>query len=419
MPTATGPSSPIVVPGLTPGGTYRFTVAATSAAGRSAASVPSAPVVLPGPGADPPAGADALQRRTLAELRGWQAWLTAGGVRGYVGEFGVPATGDSGDIALWNALLDLYYSELDRTGMNASAWSSGRAWGLGYPLGIYVGVSNGDITNSTSTAATVEAHLETSGSGIRGTALSGFEFPVAAGGGGVRVPWTIVHSPADFAYLAARGVRTVRVGMAWERMQPVLKSAFDPTALAGLDAILTGAAASGVRVVLDLHNYGRYTAADDTTVSLIRDTGGALDTTHLVDFWQRMSAWVLAAPARSATVLGYGLMNEPHDLAASAVTGRTPAQVWEFITQQVLGAVRASGDRRLVTVSGYEWSHVHDWATNHPIPWIADPADNVVYEGHHYWDTTSSAGSRSGTYVRDGGALPYATELSAAASDGF
>lgn len=367
------------------------------AGGVAAAGVAAVPVVR-GPGAP-----DALVARTLAEVDAWAAWLGREGVPGVVGEMGVPVTGAPADVAAWTALLDAWCGRLADHGVGATAWAAGRAWGPDYPLAVYVESSpGGHLARATASADVLERRSGEAGNGV---CLAGWEFSVSGDGGeGVRPGLRVVHDATDLAYLAARGVGLVRLAMAWEVLQPGLRGDLDGGALDQLGSMLDAARAQGIAVVLDLHNYARYTEASGR----VRVLGDDLGSDDLVDLWRRLSRWVRAERARSATVAALGLMNEPHDLAGEAAT-------WEAASQAVVTALRADEEDRSVHVAGYRWSHLHEWAQTHPWAWVDDPAGATVYEAHHYVDTASAAGARSGSYSAPGGAvLPYAVELAAA-----
>lgn len=372
-------------------------------------NVNTTPTTIPGA---QPVGADALQRRTLNELRTWKSWLVANGnAKGLVGEFnGVTLFRKYNDIpqgAQWDALLDIYLRELDYQGIHSAAWASGRNWGQGYPLGIHVGVNPGDpLTIANQNASAVLASHPTRGGVLRSVNLSGHEEGILiTGGGTVRTGGPYLHTVADFQFLAANGVDTIRLPLAWERLQPTLSTALSTTALGALDTMLGAARQVGIRVMLDCHNYGRYTLADGSVYSL----GGNLTNAMFSDFWTRLSTWVRADTSRSSTVVAYALMNEPHSLAGGAPT-------WETSSQAALSAIRTGGDTRLVFVGGYTFSSLTEWATWHPDGWITDPANNFAYEAHHYWDTQSAIASRSGTYQQSptGPIETYAIELAAA-----
>ncbi len=352
---------------------------------------------------------DALTDRVLAELDTWSRWLEREGATGVVGELGVPVTGGEDDVASWLELLDAYCARLQDRGVGGTAWAAGRAWGADYPLAVYVeSRPGGPIARATASAAVLERHRGSPGA-EQGVCLAGWEFSVSGdGGAGARDGAHVVSTPADFAYLADHGVGLVRLAMAWEVLQPRLDGDLDPGALEALGSMLASARSARIDVVLDLHNYGRYTTPSQQ-VRVLGNTGDdALETEQLTDLWVRLSRWLRREEERSAAVVGLGLMNEPHDLPGGAAT-------WEQVSQGVVDGLRSDGERRAVHVAGYPWSALVSWEENHPRAWIDDEAGAVVYEAHHYFDTASASGSRSGTYEAQGDRpLTYAEEVGAA-----
>ncbi|HEY3835237.1 MAG TPA: cellulase family glycosylhydrolase, partial [Bryobacteraceae bacterium] len=84
---------------------------------------------------------------------------------------------------------------------------------------------------------------------------------------------------------------------------------------------------------------------------------------------------------------GYDLMNEPHDMENGD---------WTSTSQQVVEAIRANGDGKLLLIPGDSWSSAARWVETHGNrAWIRDPADNFQYEAHLYFDR-----DESGTYAR-------------------
>jgi len=84
---------------------------------------------------------------------------------------------------------------------------------------------------------------------------------------------------------------------------------------------------------------------------------------------------------------------------------RQPAELWQSASQRAVDAIRSTGDRKLIMVSGYGWSRAQDWVEQHPVAWIQDPTGGIRYEAHHYWDRDQSSFFRQ----------RYADELAAAA----
>jgi hypothetical protein len=349
---------------------------------------------------------DALHRRTLAELRGFTDWLDRNAARGYIGEVGVPGGAD-GD--RWLLLAQDWFAAASDAGLWVDVWSVGEWWRQDYPYAPYVSAADGGPLSLTRP----QGHLLSWAAGRSdqpiGVNVSGGEFGAAGGSeqetgfsnaapGRYGVDYHY-DSRATFDYLAAAGVDTVRLPFRWERIQPRLGRPLDPRELGRLRDAVARAGAAGLRVVLDVHNFGAYHLAEGER-GVRRAIGSAeVGVDDFADLWRRLSAAFADDPA----VAAYDLMNEPVDLPA--VGDRTPAQLWEAASQAAVDAIRAGGDDTLVMVPGYAWSHVADFARQHPRAWISDPADNVRYAAHHYW-----AADRGRSYDAD---------LAAAIKDGF
>lgn len=158
-----------------------------------------------------------------------------------------------------------------------------------------------------------KALLATNGSGLVGVNLSGPEF----------APWNgqTFPSTANWNDLKSKGITRVRLPIAWESIQPTLNAALDATYLASLRSALAAAASRGIKVLVDLHNFGRYcdqahwvssgcgyagnSGSAGTGVSVLGDA--TLTSAAFVDLWTRLATALAGNPG----VLGYGLMNEP------------------------------------------------------------------------------------------------------------
>lgn len=199
---------------------------------------------------------------------------------------------------------------------------------------------------------------------LRGVSLCGAEFgeTVIPGSAGTHYTW---NSAATYRYFAEKGLPLIRLPVLWERLQPEPYGALEPCYLGGLYDNLGWAAACGCRVIVDVHNFGRYRG---------RRVGAA----ELSDLWVRLSAALADEPA----VYAWGLMNEPHDLGAAD---------WMATSQAVVTAIRGAGDARLIMVPGEGWSSARRWPEVHgSAGWIDDPAGNFAYEAHQYFDADGS-----------------------------
>lgn len=212
-------------------------------------------------------------------------------------------------------------------------------------------------------------------------------------------------SQATFTYLASRGITLIRLPILWEHLQRSLGAPLDTTLLQHLQDAVTRIGNTGMKVILDLHNYGHYaTAASGYTAQLLGQ--GVVTDAHFIDFWSRISAVF----KNTATVHGYGLMNEPSNCYPTSWTAADRWAAWRNVTQQVLTTIRGNSDQKRVFVMKMNIDgQTHNMGTQNPTAWLTDPANNFAYEFHHYSDT-----DRSGTYT-----LSYATEVANAQAAGF
>ncbi|MBZ5582826.1 MAG: cellulase family glycosylhydrolase [Acidobacteriia bacterium] len=185
------------------------------------------------------------------------------------------------------------------------------------------------------------------------------------------------NSENTFRYFGEKGLGLIRVPLLWERLQPAPGGPLDAAYLNHLKDNIAWAGAHGAEVIIDIHNFGRYGGyiLDNVYAGTVR-----VSSADFADLWVRLSNEFKFAGA----VYAYDLMNEPHDMGTAN---------WEAISQVALDAIRANQDDKLVLVPGDSWSSANRWVTNHPRPWIQDPANNFAYEAHQYFDH-----DESGTY---------------------
>jgi len=222
----------------------------------------------------------------------------------------------------------------------------------------------------------------------RGVSLAGAEFGTDRPGFSNETPGVFGR---DYTYnrnyttrrYCALGLRLLRLPIRWERIQPRLGQSLDEAELNRLKTAVALAKKHGGEVILDLHNYGRYVLRHrDRTLALVIDevSEGEVPVSreHFTDLWRRLSREFAAEPA----VFAYGLMNEPHDMGKSD---------WKAISQAAVDGIRAEGDGKRLLVAGNAWSSAHRFQEANGLEaWIKDPANNMAYEAHCYFDHDNS-----------------------------
>lgn len=198
-----------------------------------------------------------------------------------------------------------------------------------------------------------------------GLNISGGEF---GGTGGVHDG--VYHYPSwtDLKYYADKGVDFIRVPIRWERVQETLGGPLDVAGdIALLKQMLVDAASLGMDVIIDVHNYGRY---NDVPIG----AQGGPTITQFADFWKMMATEFKEFPA----LIGYDLMNEPHDMPA--------AGIWKAAAQAATDAIRTVDMTNIIYVEGDGWSSAHTWLSNNNDFIINDPANRIIYQAHGYYD---------------------------------
>jgi Cellulase (glycosyl hydrolase family 5) len=339
---------------------------------------------------------DSVERRkaiALEALDGFVQWLRRYGQRGFVSEVGWPQD----DAAAWNEVARAWFQKANEAGLWVTAWATGEDWNKwDYRLQPYRLV-NGAWT-AMPQSAVLEENPTPAGANppyLRGVNVAGAEFGAPtvesrAGWFSNEMPGTYgvdwVHNgAATYQYLAGRGQVLARIPFRWERIQPALGQPLDPVELGRLQAGVAAAGAAGMRVVLDVHNYGAYYLHDPATGEGVRRSIGSAQVTaaHFADLWRRLA---LAFEAEPAVIL-YGLMNEPVEMEGEAAA-------WAAAAQAAADAIRSTGSTRWIGVGGYNWSHTWAPEAEHGGPFVNDPLDRVMYEAHTYWDQ-----DRSGRYA--------------------
>lgn len=175
------------------------------------------------------------------------------------------------------------------------------------------------------------------------------------------------------SYYKNVGMKAIRLPVVWEVIQPQLYGELNSRYLAHILDFLKTAQKLEMKVLIDLHNYGRYKnkliGSDD------------VPNTAFADIWTRLAQEF----ANIDAVHGYGLMNEPHDTNG----------LWHQAAQFGVDGIRVVDSKRYIYVAGDRWSNSQLWAHVNPEPFVVDPNDKIVYEAHIYFDDDFSGRYRT------------------------
>lgn len=217
--------------------------------------------------------------------------------------------------------------------------------------------------------------------GMFGVNLAGAEFyhKKMDGDGRFNVDY---HYPttAELDYWHSKGMDLIRLPFKWERLQREVEGPLSADELDYIRYLLREADSRGMKILLDMHNYGRrnYMGAN-------RIIGDTLQPSHFGQAWAEIARNLKDEPG----LYGYGLCNEPHDMLES-----TP---WVEIAQTAIDSIRGVDRRTAIVVAGNTWSSAERWNDiNQGLENLQDPNDNLIFEAHCYFDSDASGIYRKG-----------------------
>jgi endoglucanase len=198
--------------------------------------------------------------------------------------------------------------------------------------------------------------------------------------------------PTDAAldYYQSKGRILIRLPFKWERMQRSLNGPLDADELGRLRGVLRAAGRRKMKVILDVHNYGRYHFIGEKAHEIIGSP--RVPYAAFANFWSKLAAAVKDEPG----VYGYGLMNEPHDME--------DATRWPRAAQAAIEAIRRVDRNTAIVVPGDDWSSAKRWrsGSNEKLnETVRDPQSNLIFEAHCYFDQDGS-GSYKRSYDEEG-----------------
>lgn len=118
-------------------------------------------------------------------------------------------------------------------------------------------------------------------------------------------------SLASLQYLRGRGNKVIRIPFLWERLQPTLGGALDTAYLGYIMDVLRDAKTADVKIILDMHNYGRYTISG---VAYPFGSSNGPTIANYQDAWTKLTNVIKADANANAAVYAFDIMNEPYDL---------------------------------------------------------------------------------------------------------
>ena len=190
----------------------------------------------------------------------------------------------------------------------------------------------------------------------------------------------------ELDYYNSKGLKLIRLPIRWERVQPTLNGPLNGPEILRIKNFLQQAQNRNMLVIIDLHNYCRYTL-NGTEVII---GSSSLSIANAKDLWTKLAFELKTY----SNIWGYGIMNEPHDMLTSAK--------WFNIAQEIINGIRVNDTITRIIVGGDSWSSAARWIQySDNLKNLTDPSKNLTFEAHVYFDNDAS-GSYDTDYVTEG-----------------
>lgn len=171
-------------------------------------------------------------------------------------------------------------------------------------------------------------------------------------------------SPDVLDYYHSKGLNHFRVGFSWISLQPSLNGPLDPTYLAKMDKLVADAKARGQKIAF-VPLPGHYNGDDVNT--------NAVPLAAFTDLWTKLATHYKDESA----IWAYDLINEPN-MGDSWNTVIAPAAI------QAIRQVDMTHPIMVPTSTGGYGHYFNSHLAGLP---MQDPANNLIYEAHFYFDT--------------------------------
>ncbi len=195
--------------------------------------------------------------------------------------------------------------------------------------------------------------------------------------------------PAEADYFTEKGFNIFRLPVKWERWQPDLNGDLSQAELERAEPLIQHITEKlNLPLIFDVHNYGKRRLEDGITE---REIGEApVRVGAFVDLWRRLAKQF----ANNRNII-FCVMNEPISQEADE---------WADYNQSVIDAIRETGAKNKLQLSGVDFTSAHTWygsGNAKAFLSLRDPLNYFEVETHIYGDQNANGMDGIGAVVSD------------------
>ncbi len=181
-------------------------------------------------------------------------------------------------------------------------------------------------------------------------------------------------SENDIEYFYQQGFQLITVPFKWERVQNIPGGDLNQENIDEIRRVLLYCAPRNIKVILTMHNFGRYRIAETDHV-----VGGKTVTrNHFTDFWMKMAR----ALKDVKNIYGFEIMSEPHDMGDFD---------WFTTAQEAINGIRTIDKKTSIIISGDNYANAEKWwQYSDVLKNLTDPSNSIIYDAHCYFDKNYS-----------------------------
>lgn len=181
-------------------------------------------------------------------------------------------------------------------------------------------------------------------------------------------------SETDIEYFYQQGFQLITIPFKWERVQNTPGGELNQQNINEIRRILHYCAPRNIKVILSMHNFGRYRIRDSEYIVGCPTVPRA----DFADFWRKMAEEL----SDFNNIYGFGIMSEPHDMGAYD---------WFTTAQEAISAIRTIDKKTSIIISGDNYAAAEKWwQYSDRLKNLVDPSNNLIYDAHCYFDKNYS-----------------------------
>jgi endoglucanase len=181
-------------------------------------------------------------------------------------------------------------------------------------------------------------------------------------------------SETDIEYFYQQGFQLMTIPFKWERVQNMPGGDLNQENIDEIRRVLSYCAPRNIRVILTMHNFGRYRMGETDHVV----GGNTVTRNQFTDFWMKMAR----ALKDIKNIYGFEIMSEPHDMGQFD---------WFTTAQEAINGIRTIDKKTSIIISGENYANAEKWwQYSDVLKNLTDPSNNIIYDAHCYFDKNYS-----------------------------